>query len=717
MSLSNVYEKIAVNGCDTVSYYRTYVRDKKIYAVDTVSIEESHRVPGYRIVSLGIDGTDKQTYVDIPYPKNKDGSDIIFYNFAFAIYSDGSTAVYTQNGSLYRFDSSGEIMYEAEIDYTWGDSIYISPDDTLYRLTERTLFIYAPDLSLIAEVDARSSGSRINLTGLCFDKEGKIIVSTTNSTYYVLADDNSGFLTYTDIKKPDNIAANAQLFFGEGYDAYFKDQNGIWGVNSGSDKGELLMSFQNSYILFDNLDLRAVIDADNFVAVVVGALTGCGELVQLRRVPDGFVKPKVLVTLAKTTHTDSYLLDKAAAQFNAENDVYSVIIKDYTPYISITDKNGAQTQIGRELIDGTAPDILMLDRDMMNGVRDYVSKDAFADMSGELSRNGIRLLGCVKNMYGGSGIYYVPLSLYIDTLVGAKAIVGGERLTPDSAAQMADGLAAGVTMLSLTDRDTAVRAALGDYIDYENKTCSFDSKQFTNFIEFANRIGTLGNISKGFITGTGATGGGRAYSISGQSLKTNLSDGKLLLLNTTVTSMDSFAVLKSLCGGELALKGFPCVNSVGAVVSSLWALSVNEASKHQRGAAEFINYLLSDAVQTCSALAYNGVPVTKSAADALLMTHNYIYYAASDDAKSSGDITVSCLFSTNELPRDDHPYVEMAQEHIVLSDAERSEILAFLDTAGSRVDDHIGDIVNDELSAFYAGDITASAAAKHIQNR
>ena len=72
----------------------------------------------------------------------------------------------------------------------------------------------------------------------------------------------------------------------------------------------------------------------------------------------------------------------------------------------------------------------------------------------------------------------------------------------------------------------------------------------------------------------------------------------------------------------------------------------------------------------------------------------------------------------DELP-DDHPFVEIAQYHITLSESEKFEILNFFNETviKSRQNEKISEIVMEEIGAFYAGDVSTENTAKYIQNR
>ena len=151
-------------------------------------------------------------------------------------------------------------------------------------------------------------------------------------------------------------------------------------------------------------------------------------------------------------------------------------------------------------------------------------------------------------------------------------------------------------------------------------------------------------------------------------------------------------------------------------------ISVVADSARLGGCKAFLDFLLSDDIQTSDYIKEYYLPVTRSALEKTLDDYRYLYYP-------DEPITIMPSFFTGEpeIWSDISALRHGAQklennDTLVLyemTDEDRAAILDFFDTcvSGERADTIIWGIVTEELSAYQAGAKTLDEAASLIQNR
>ena len=424
----------------------------------------------------------------------------------------------------------------------------------------------------------------------------------------------------------------------------------------------------------------------------------------------------VTVTVAVSNQNDKALLD-AVSRFNALDCGYQVELRDYSAYIDKSmsyedDLGGGETVT--VITDDSAldPVALRVQMDVMNGEVDLVpdsafvanlgryevlvQKGAFADlypfMEHDTEINTDTLDTHVLSLHETDGeLRCLPLYYTIETAFGDPALVGTrENWTFDEMLDCWENAPAGTTFYGVSTRDyvymNLLRGCLGDFVDYETASCSFDSPLFVRMLEFCNTFPSpLG-------------------------YKADPDHTHDLFHSTTIYGVSSF--------GETAegrtLVGYPTEDRTGAFLNAAynrWGIVRNTSPEKQAGAWAFLRTLAAEEAQQSrlpgedgaqeDGVFYgeNGFPINKAAAE---------HYAEGLIAKDEQNV----------------PNPQTAQGVAYdagwLSREEYDRCMAYIqgiNRLSTNIDSSLQAIVEEELRRMYADEQTPQETAEKIQSR
>ncbi len=708
-TVTNVYRTKNIDLPGDFWYDKTFISGERIY------ILSASEATGYVLISFDYNGENMETK---PIPRAAGVSERYGIN-AVGFLSDGSYIIVSDN-FIYRLESDGKVLFSEEI--TASDlyaELYITEDDKIYLSNEREITVFDSELNILF-----TAGSEAALSGFARDSGGNIVIHDYNNPqlpyYHLLNSDRQALEAYEKIMMPANVNEYSGMYFGDGYDAYFSDIRGVYGYNTGNTEATLLLDWENSDIPYVDTEITAILSENKFFANIWDDFTSKKIFVLLERIPDNEVAPKIPVVFALTGITGTEMLHEAAALFNRTNDTYRITFRDYTVYNAAPDFNQAVEKFNNDILQGIIPDIVYLNDRMMRSVDIYTSKKFFTDLSiyfgGDHSDGNI--LGCVRSSYESNGsVYHIPLQMKLETLAAKRDIAGkSQTLTLEQLYGLADSLPEGSSLFSSPAGRNILYTAMFDFVDFENKTCSFESERFIRLLDFITNISDYTDESKGALIRYFRTD---QYIFTSGSLTDSIAGGSLVFLQLPLYNTEAFALAKyCFGGGDFTFCGFPTASGNGSQIFCTYSLGIPEQSRKKEGAWEFIGFLLSDKIQTSEKLTKADLPVTRSAIEKLLEYSHY-YLLVNQYADEYIEADEFLVFKFIDEPPANHPWVEMAKYHITLTAGDKSDILSFFDGTEikSRQNEKVKEIIEEELGAFYAGDVTAAEAAKFIQNR
>ncbi len=495
-----------------------------------------------------------------------------------------------------------------------------------------------------------------------------------------------------------------------------------------------------------NVTVRHIADKDTIFAETRKTLIGEGQLVILDCAKEKQLEQKRrLIRIGYLSVTLDDVLEQAVSTFNAENDNYYIQLIDY----SSKTQYGRTTALEQDLLDGTMPDMLFYSdyHDMAN----LYDKGVFVDLNPFF---GDRILGGLKNAMMRDGyLWGIPFSMTVRTFTALQSVADG-ALTPEKFYALADGLSGKGDMPEFSADDVAYEnritmvdghfvvekvpvasnddmpfpgevvtgshesirhiyeSGLYDFVDYEKKNASFDSKEFCDFIENLKRIDEeYVHKNAGIFSGSGQF----RYKTSSAYTRDNLLSGNVKLLYTYIGDVGAYAALKHLYNGNaFTLCGYPSRDGCGAHITTSKMMSVFSGSSVHGGCREFIEYMLSEDIQNSDIVIESSIPVTREALSLAIDTYRYYYYTTTGE-NYLGVADVSSKHLTS-LEKD----IEAGRiAEVVITDEDKAVMMDFFETCHMETgfDPVVKQIVEEELSFWNGGARTLEETAKIIQSR
>ena len=215
----------------------------------------------------------------------------------------------------------------------------------------------------------------------------------------------------------------------------------------------------------------------------------------------------------------------------------------------------------------------------------------------------------------------------------------------------------------------------GEFIDYNNATCSFDSDEFKKLLEFANTFPKEVDYNEGI------------------SEFKEIQDENCILIPMSISEMEELQVYDKLMNGNLKITGFPSSTGKGTVSSMENGVSILKKSKNKDACYEFVRTLLLDEMQ--DSIEYNGFPLSRR------------YFDSFMEKKKTDGGSFGWSDGTVEVSGDG------------ITDKEINIVKAMIDKCNSafRYDEEINNIVTEETAAFFAGSKSAEEVCEVMQSR
>ncbi|MBR6427169.1 MAG: hypothetical protein IKS28_05015 [Clostridia bacterium] len=387
-----------------------------------------------------------------------------------------------------------------------------------------------------------------------------------------------------------NLNGLGEVYYDSGfsgaYTGYYKDNVGLYGYRN-ADASERIVDWTNSDLIGQNCEVLSVLSTDavlcmlreyrNFQGTLLGTSVTPALLV---KVPDEEAQNKTVLTLALPDLTNSNVYHMVV-NFNQSSEKYRVVIDDYSVYNSDGTGRLAEQRFEIDVASGVVHDIVCVSASNRDK---YIAKGMFADLyeffdaDETLSRES--LLGCVRQNCEADGkLFVVPWEIYFYTVVGKTALVGGkEMLTINDLRELQKKLPSDARLFRC-GRQTVflltMEAAINEYIDYSNASCSFTDPSFIELLEFMKALPENGN------------GDYMKYSLNIDEVDEIRSEAAFLL-EYPLFNISTFFRLKVIFGDEAyTIKGFPNHTGNGSIQLNTCMLAVSENRRRRRAHGNF----------------------------------------------------------------------------------------------------------------------------------
>ncbi len=319
---------------------------------------------------------------------------------------------------------------------------------------------------------------------------------------------------------------------------------------------------------------------------------------------------------------------------------YELEVVDYSKMVEDDDDEYASKAVNKLKMDmatDNSPDIVVLHPMYM---AELLQKDVFADMY-ELMElyDGANSEDFLPNVLEGfeyeGELPVVSPNFYIRTAVAKTEFVGedAENWSVEQVIEAYEKYSGEMQFVGTQTEegffaDYMLRKASKNCVDLENYTCNFSNPEFLSILEFLRDNPKQSAYDPDL------------EAMTDQEIDAFLRDRELEFINDTSlikpVTIDNFGqslgnqIFSSFGGEDVTFVGYPSEDGEGAYTYTNWLYGISRESKNKEGAWEFINYLLSEDVQT-EFYETGGIPVIKKYLDAQYNNkdkedHRSIYY-------------------------------------------------------------------------------------------
>lgn len=604
-------------------------------------------------------------------------------------------------------DKDGRELSQTELDFDSRDSyleLYNAQRDengNLLCTSESKLLVFAPDGSLSFTIE--NNDYLDSLTKL---KDGRLAVSVWGDFGMELRMvDLENKTLGESIKLPMN-AYSFQTGGGE-YDLCYQDGMNLYGFKLGDETGTKLLNWINVDV--NGNSLNGIIIKDD--GTVVGLSTefstenANNEIVTLKLVPESTLPVKKTLTMA-VLYLD-YEVQQKIIEFNRKNDTTRIVVQDYSEYNTQEDYSAGLTKLTTEILAGNVPDLLAVNQlpyDQMASKGLLQDLYPYLDADKELKREDF-FPTVLQALEVNGGLYQVAPSFQILTLIGASSVVGDKPgWTYDQFNAALATMPAGCTPLDqYTTRDDILQRLLtmemDNLVDWTTGKCSFDSEDYVNILNFANRFQAEFDWENYEWT-------------EDESTDRRIASGRQMLMTANIYSLDDLLFNDLYFGGDATYIGYPTSSGVGNMMSVTSGFAMSAKCVDKDAAWAFLRTVLSESYQKN----IWGLPVNRHAFDEKLkeaMTPQY-------ETDPEGNILLDEDGNKKQLSRGSIGMADgSVREFYAMTQEQADKLIELIDTT-TRVmnsNDSLIRIATEEAQAFFAGQKSAEEVARLTQSK
>lgn len=407
----------------------------------------------------------------------------------------------------------------------------------------------------------------------------------------------------------------------------------------------------------------------------------------------------IIITIATKGELNAQL-SKAVKTFNGLGKGYKIELKDYSQYYdpSFEDTNfrmgldAVHVKMQLDIMRGTDIDIVYEGAFLDSGKFDIIShKGGFANlyefMENDETFSKDSLNSHVLELHEIDGnLYSLPLAFQVETLKGDTKYVGSkENWTLDELIEKWEQVPENVTFNGSMDKwyvyDDFMRGNVGQFIDYENATVSFDSPDFLRILKFSN-----------------------SFPESDMYFSDAYAGMDRFVERCTISGFQKFHnQLWSMDGKDYTLVGYPSYDGNGAFINTSgfrYAICYKSPPEEQQGAWEFLKYLASESYQY-DYMKENGEEVG-------FPINNAVFERLAEEAlKNDGKPNIVSMNGTE---------IDLGY----FSHAEYDRLMEYIANTGritSNIDEPLWTIINEEMRTLFSGQKSEEEVAEAIQGR
>lgn len=512
------------------------------------------------------------------------------------------------------------------------------------------------------------------------------------------------------------------------YDYLYEYSGSIYG-NTLSGQPEKLLNWMDSDVDPGMINNDIKTGADGKIYALSEGDMGAVELITMTPVDPSTLPERQILTMACMFLP--WDVRSEVVEFNKSQDQIRIVMKDYSEFGTEENPEGGIQKLNTEMISGVIPDLFYLNSDVpaeIYGVKGFLMDLwPMIDSDPELSRDDL-MVHFFDTIAQDGKLYEITDRFSINTAVALNQAVGErESWNLQELMEAYKGLETGATIFG--DRDTkdgilytTVYQNLNAFIDWEKKTCSFNSQEFSDLLEFVNQFpNTIDEENYDW---------NNYQSPYGRMLM-----GKQLLKMEELYSFDSLMQTDTALKGNVNYIGYPTMSGCGSSFNYDSSFAIGAKCKNPEAAWKFIRqYLTEDHFKRQTVTVDSGGGMVIDTTSDMIRSHEpeYQTWLFPTNKKVFDEIAKYYLTETYYEDPETGEKVPMSKSTYwpEEQDAEPVEIYSMrqevydrfmelyerIDTVGA-YNAEVADIITQECKAFFAGQKSAKDTAQVIQDR
>lgn len=598
-------------------------------------------------------------------------------SFSMYKYADLGIQSGNESSAVYLLSDGRLYSFLTQVNYADDD---IENAEYTYKLNT-----YNDSFNLVSSVNIENTDEYFGQASGLYVAKDSGFVTEIGSQYVTIAAD--GKITGAiQREKYDELDIADMIADKENYSYYYHDNTAFYGVKSDKSR-EKLIDFANSGL--SEVRSIAPLADEEFVCTMGSKLYRLSE-----RDADDLAEIKE-ITLAVALNIDS--IQPMIADFNSGSNLYRVNVKNYSDghEHTIGGFESAAHDLEMDIISGNAPDMVWLDT---NETEKLASKGAFTDLY-ELMDSDTRftrdafLPNYLEAAETDGHLYSITPTFMIRTMAAKSKFVDKENWTFDEFKSAYESRPEGMELFETANNRNAVFDRLSnsgaDFIDLTTHTCSFDSQEFIDMLEFAGQFPGVDE-----------------YAWEQCSCRNDTA----LLNDMYFSSFRDINVQKqSVFGEAITFVGAPSADGKGSVMLPSNQFAIMETSDNKEGAWEFIKLFLAD---ECFNGSPDGIPVTENGLKKVMeaaLEPPFYYDELNGNKKVYMDETGMDSYSNEQI------------KITPMTDDEQKRYEQFVRSvrriSSGNTELAISSIISEETEYYFAGEHSAKQCAEMIQNR
>ena len=632
----------------------------------------------------------------------------------------GTTNVYNEDYTksetfLCKFDAEGKQIFAEDmtelVAESYVDNMAIDGEGRIYVTGENNVWLFDADGNKRGTV---SLGADVNwIRAMGSGKDGKMYLCyyTSNGDTVLCDIDFDGKKTGNTYENYPSSNSNA-LVPGIDKDFLAQDGNRVYEYDTKSQTSTELFTWLDSDINGNTVEKFWGLEDGRILAVASDWETNEKSIALLTKTKASEVPQKETILIG-SLYGDSNI-QSAAVKFNKSNDKYHISIREYLNY---NDYDGDDYQafmtdginrLNNDITSNNCPDIL--DLSGLN-IKQLAAKGVFEDLNGylekseKLSREDF--LENILEAYTLDGkLVSIPYSFQMSTVVGKGSEVGTEMgWTLEELIAYADAHPDALLFDSKT-KDVIMMTLMAynaDYfIDWSTGECRFDSEEFKDILNFANRFPEEYDWEKEDV-----------------STPNKIQKGQVLLYEENIYDFNELQMCNEIFQGDASYIGYPTMDgSVGCMLSASQAYAITSKSGHKDGAWEFIEGFLTKEENPDRGFSSIGFPTMKSKLNAMAADAVEVKYYTDENGELYYDengepIVMGGGSSISYGDGWSYEYRIPTQEEVDLA----LSLMEIAKPVSYSQGDEVLNIINEEAAPFYKGQKSVDEVASVIQSR